>query len=222
MALQYFSGRGSVRLLKSDPSAHLLEFIDGPSLKTLVGRGKDAQATEIICDVLEKLHYSTGRIHKNLPTMEQNFKSLFLRAKSELPDSIYSKAAKLARHLIESEQEVRVLHGDIHHENILKSSARGWLAIDPKGVFGERTYDVANTFYNPRGLIEVTGSRETIKRRCKIFSERLKIDKKRILEYALAYGALSAAWCAEDGQSEEEVLRIARHIQAVLGQSFAS
>ena len=46
------------------------------------------------------------------------------------------------------QRDVRVLHGDIHHHNIRQSS-RGWLAFDPKGLVGERTYDCANTLCNP-------------------------------------------------------------------------
>jgi hypothetical protein len=41
------------------------------------------------------------------------------------------------------------LHGDIHHDNILDFGRRGWLAIDPKRLFGERGFDYANLFCNP-------------------------------------------------------------------------
>jgi hypothetical protein len=47
-------------------------------------------------------------------------------------------------------RDVVVLHGDMHHENILKFSSRGWLAIDPKGLVGERGFDYANIFCKPR------------------------------------------------------------------------
>ena len=42
-----------------------------------------------------------------------------------------------------------VLHGDIHHDNILDFGKRGWLAIDPKRLQGERGFDYANLFCNP-------------------------------------------------------------------------
>jgi streptomycin 6-kinase len=63
-------------------------------------------------------------------------------------ESIYLRSAALAERLLSDPREVRVLHGDIHHRNI-RQSARGWLAFDPKGLVGERTYDCANTLYNP-------------------------------------------------------------------------
>jgi Aminoglycoside/hydroxyurea antibiotic resistance kinase len=40
--------------------------------------------------------------------------------------------------LAATQRDVAVLHGDMHHENVLKFSSRGWPAIDPKGLVGER------------------------------------------------------------------------------------
>lgn len=42
-----------------------------------------------------------------------------------------------------------VLHGDVHHGNVLNFGARGWLAIDPRGLVGERAFDHANLLCNP-------------------------------------------------------------------------
>ncbi len=35
-----------------------------------------------------------------------------------------------------------LLHGDLHHWNILDDASRGWMAIDPKGVIGASCLDV--------------------------------------------------------------------------------
>jgi streptomycin 6-kinase len=59
-------------------------------------------------------------------------------------------AAETAADLLATQRDVVVLHGDMHHENILKFSSRGWLAIDPKGLVGERGFDYANIFCKPR------------------------------------------------------------------------
>jgi streptomycin 6-kinase len=50
-------------------------------------------------------------------------------------DSIYVHGASLAEQRLVDPREVRVLHGDIHHRNIRKTS-RGWLTFDPKGLIG--------------------------------------------------------------------------------------
>lgn len=210
--LKCFNGNGAVRIFQADEGAHLLEYVDGPPLRSIVEEGDDTFATEIVCQVIEKLHSYDGPIPNELISMERNFRALFLRAKQEPLDSLYVKAARLAEKLLATEQETKVLHGDIHHENILKSSRRGWLAIDPQCLFGERTYEVANTFYNPNGFLEFASSPETILRRCEIFASKLNLDEKRILQFAFTYGCLSAAWCIEDGQSPDGSLRIAKSV----------
>ena len=212
--LTCFNGRGSVQLLESDEGAHLLEFVDGPQLKSLVLNGGDQQATNIIADTIEALHSYSGPVPLGLINMERNFQSLFQLVTRSPLDSVYMAGAKVAETLIASEQELRILHGDIHHENILLSSKRGWLAIDPQCVVGERTYDIANTFYNPKGYS--AQSEEIIKMRSHIFSRKLKMDQKRILEFAFAYGCLSAAWSIEDGLSENSIVKTAKSIYAVL------
>ncbi|MFX5957215.1 aminoglycoside phosphotransferase family protein, partial [Acinetobacter baumannii] len=53
------------------------------------------------------------------------------------------------RRLLSEPRDPVVLHGDIHHGNILDFGPRGWLAIDPKGLFGERDFDFVNLFRNP-------------------------------------------------------------------------
>lgn len=204
--LKCFNGHGAVKILNADEGAHLLEFINGPDLKTLVNEGRDDEATNIICDVINKLHQYRGDVPENLISMERNFRSLYKKVETEPLDSIYVAGLRVAERLMASPVDPRVLHGDLHHENILLSPSRGWLAIDPQCLYGERTYDLANTFYNPNGF---DCSVSSIERRCQIFSSRLELDPRRILEYAFAYGCLSAAWCLEDGRSPDATFRVA-------------
>lgn len=216
IVLRCFNGNGAVRLFNSDDGAHLLEYAEGKPLRELVARGNDDEATAIVCNVVNFLHSYSGPIPSGLISMERNFRSLFQKVKSEPQDSIYVVGARVAERLLQSEQEVRVLHGDIHHENIIESKERGWLAIDPQCLAGERTYDLANAFYNPNGFLSLAESTETIKRRCAVYSTKLALDYRRILEFAFTYGCLSAAWRTEDGESTESTLQIARSIRRLL------
>ena len=211
--LQCFNGNGAVRLLQADEGAHLLEYVDGQPLKLLVEGGDDDRATKIVCEVVQKLHAYQGPIPAELISMERNFRSLFEKVKADPNNTFYMAGANLARELIASARDLRVLHGDIHHENILESATRGWLVIDPQCLAGERAYDLANVFYNPRGFFV---SREIIESRVDIFASELGLERRRILQYAFAYGCLSATWCIQDGQSPEETLRIAEIIQEMI------
>ena len=62
---------------------------------------------------------------------------------------ILARCAEAARALLSEPREVGVLHGDLHHDNVLDFGVRGWLAIDPKRLVGERGFDFANIFTNP-------------------------------------------------------------------------
>lgn len=213
LVLKHFNGNGAVRLLNSDGRAHLLEYVPGKHLKDLVATGLDREATEIICSILKKLHGHSDQIPDGLTSMRENFRALFAVASSVFADPIFAIGADVAEKLISSEKEIRVLHGDIHHKNILESKDRGWIAIDPQCLFGERTYDVANSFFNPDDIPSLVETPERIRTTCKTFSAHLNLDPSRILDFAFAYGCLSTAWCLEDGQSPDRRLRITRLLQ---------
>ena len=213
VALKYFDGHGSVRLLNHDHEALLLEFVDDVDLKSLVQSGEDERATNIISAVLKTLHSSNnGAIPAQLTLLELRFRSLFAAATRHEEDSIsslYTKSAMVAKSLLRSEQDVCVLHGDIHHENIIKSTKRGWLAIDPKGLVGECTYDVANVLCNPVGMVDLVANETRLLRTAEILARNLDLDIRRLLAFTFVHAALSAIWSLEDGQDPTLALRVA-------------
>jgi streptomycin 6-kinase len=206
VALRLFDGRGAVRLLRADDQAHLLEYAEGGDLVPLVQSGQDEKATEIIAGVLNQLHAAPLQSPPDgVIPLRRWFRSLFQRAERDTqkgPDSIYIQAARLAEALLSDQAEQVVLHGDIHHENIRYSAARGWLALDPKGLFGERTYDAANTLCNPLDMPEIVENEPRLLKNASILSQKLGIELPRILAFTFAYACLSASWFLEDGNLE--------------------
>jgi len=213
--LKCYDGRGAVKLLESTEGALLLEHIDGSKLSDLVRYGQDREAAHIICDVLDQLHLEAST-PDGVHDLERHFQSLFVRAKNENTDSIFQKTAKVAQELIKTESSKKLLHGDIHHSNILRSSTRGWLAIDPQGLYGEGTYDVANSFFNPDDLPEIVEMTERIRGLAQIFSDRLKLDPRRVLQFAYAHGGLSSSWQLDDGENPARRLLITGVIGSLL------
>jgi streptomycin 6-kinase len=213
VALRCFAGQGAVRLLREDEQAHLLEYAEGEDLTTLVKRGEDDRATAIIADVLNRLHAACKEsLPEGLTPLRTWFRSLFRRAEGDRRDgldSIYRRAASIAENLLADPYEVRVLHGDIHHENIRHHAQRGWLAFDPKGLVGERTFDAANTLCNPVHMPELVENEDRLLRNAEILAQALGIDLSRILAFVFAYVCLSASWLLEDGQYPRHELRIA-------------
>ena len=107
-------------------------------------------------------------------------------------DSIYVRSASLAKRLLVDQLEVRVLHGDIHHRNIRKTS-RGWLTFDPKGLVGERTYDCANTLCNPV-MPELVHNETRLLTNAAILADTLALDLSRVLAFTYVYACLNASW----------------------------
>jgi streptomycin 6-kinase len=125
-----------------------MEHCPGPSLGDLARSGRDEQATDILCDVIRTLH--SARLN---PAPLEPLAARFVPLTSASLDGDLGKAARLARDLLAEPVPPGALHGDLHHENVL-SSPRGWLAIDPKGIWGDPAYEAANAFRNPEGLGE--------------------------------------------------------------------
>lgn len=215
LVLRIFAGNGAVKLLEADEGAHLLEFVGGESLRPLVMAGRDDFATQIAAEVLGKLHSATGAIPGELISMRRNFSRLFQLAGCKGVDPIFEEGAEVAEGLLASERKIRVLHGDIHHENILQSNERGWLAIDPQCLVGEPAYDVANWFYNPLGWEIEAANPGRIEMCLSVFTSALGLERDRVLDYAFTYGCLSAAWRKEDGLPEDGRLAIARAIRSM-------
>jgi streptomycin 6-kinase len=109
--------------------------------------------------------------------------------------------------LLAHPQNVVPLHGDVHHGNILDGGARGWLAIDPKGVLGERAFDYANLFRNPDAYF--AGEPDRLRRRVDIVARAASLEPKRLLTWILAYAGLGAAWTMDSGGQDEAGLAIA-------------
>jgi streptomycin 6-kinase len=196
LALRYFDGRGAVRLLRYDEGAHLLEYAAGDELVTLVERGEDENATRVIAQVIKQLHSIPQDAPRDgLFVLDRWFGALFAKAAADRQagsESIYVRSAALTERLLADQREVRVLHGDIHHRNIRQSS-RGWLAFDPKGVVGERTYDCANTLCNPE-ISELVHNETRLLTNAAILADALALDRSRVLAFTYAYACLNASW----------------------------
>jgi streptomycin 6-kinase len=203
LSLRYFGGHGAVRLLRYDQDAQLLEYAAGDQLVTLVERGEDERATRIIARVIAQLHsVPQDAPHHGLVPLHRWFGALFAKAAADRQagiDSIYVRSATLTERLLADQRDIRVLHGDIQHYNI-RQSGRGWLAFDPKGLVGERTYDCANTLCNPV-MPELVHNERRLLTTAAILADRLSLDLWRVLAFTYAYACLNASWWLELGGS---------------------
>lgn len=204
LALRYFNGHGAVHLLRYDEGAHLMEYAAGDKLVTLVERGEDERATRIIAEVITQLHrVPQNALHDGFVPLDRWFGALFAKAAADRQAgiaSIYVRSAALSERLLADQRDRRVLHGDIHHYNI-RQSVRGWLAFDPKGLVGERTYDCANTLCNPV-TPELVHNERRLLTNAAILADVLTLNLRRVLAFTYAYACLNASWWLELGGSD--------------------
>jgi len=126
--------------------------------------------------------------------------------------SALARATEAARVLLANPQEVGVLHGDIHHDNVLDFGTRGWLTIDPKRLYGERGFEYAILFCDPDiggPSCKVATIPERFARRLEIVVERSGLQRQRLLQWIIAWTGLSAAWIIGDGDDPAVDLAIA-------------
>jgi streptomycin 6-kinase len=223
--LEWRDGLGAVRLLGLEGQSMLLEYAGETMLSNVLDAEGDEAATEIAAEAMTELFSPSDRgFPPDLQPLRERFSSLFRKAEADQgaePATLYIEAAKIAERLLADPHDTRPLHGDLHHENILRGE-RGWLAIDPKGVLGDPAFDAANMFYNPLDRDDLCLDPERIARMADVFAGTLQQDPHNILNHAVAYGCLSAAWHAEDGnrRNEERELAIAEMVLEIRRVSF--
>jgi streptomycin 6-kinase len=217
--LRWRDGSGIIRLLNQDGDLQLLEHAGDHLLKAVFDKLGDDAATEIACDVLEQLHAPSHRpAPPSLEPLPAHFAACSPRrrrtAKTASPASS-SKQSPSPSACSQPPPDHRPLHGDIHHENIIEGP-RGWLAIDPKGLIGDRAFDAANLFYNPLES-PLRHSEARISQMATILSARTGIARAHLLDHAFAFSALSASWHVEDGSfhEAEASLAVGRAVRAV-------
>ena len=215
-ALHHFGGRGAVELFRHDNGAHLIEYAGGGDLVPLVKNGEDEKAAAIIGDVLNELHRPATGDTSDLRPLRRWFRSLFEKADKKDSDPVYGRAAAVADRLLAGEKDPVVLHGDIHHENI-RHNDRGWLAFDPKGLVGERTFDAANALCNPGSMPELVQNEHRLLKNAAILAGKIGGDPARLLAFTFTYAALSASWSLEDGGDPAHALRMAALAERGMG-----
>jgi streptomycin 6-kinase len=190
-------GNGTVGVLESDPQAILVNRIfPGTRLSRLSAAGRDDEATHIVCDTIEKLQSSDAAV-AGWPGHDEHLDQFALcRAVPPLTEEIAARAEALFRELDASQDRRVLLHGDLHHDNILFDDERGWLAIDPKGEVGEIAYELAAPLRNPLEDPDRFMSPSQMDRRIGIYCERLNVDRKRVLGWCFARNASAALWYA--------------------------
>jgi streptomycin 6-kinase len=153
----------------------------------------DEKATHIAINVMLKL-WKPATSNMGLPKLSEWFtvfeavQTRFAGTIGPLDKTLVEQAQGIVKEFFQEEYAPMLMHGDLHHFNIL-SSERGWIAIDPKGVLGPAAYEFGPLLINPHNLSPESLARFA-SRRIAIITERLGFEKERILKWAFAHAVL--------------------------------
>lgn len=197
--MSWWAGSGAARVLAASEGVLLLERATGPgSLSRMAREGQDDEACRILCRTAHELHAARDEAAPELHALEDWFQPLFDLAGRH---PALARSARVARDLMADPRDIRPLHGDLHHDNVLDYAERGWLAIDPHGLIGERGFDFANIFTNPdlSDPVPAVATRpERLDARLEIVSREADLEPRRLLQWIIAWTGLSAAWFIGD------------------------
>ena len=145
-ALKSFQGSKFVSLYEYSlaDKVYLMERI-APGTTLFEGTTRNKRI-EIVSDIFNQLHPEPPKNHV-FPTYFYWFKSGEVGTRNRKDcdrfRSYLEKAEKIILNINENHPHRFLLHGDLHHENILKNGVEGYKVIDPKGVVGNPVFDLS-------------------------------------------------------------------------------
>lgn len=227
-SLQWYDGHGMVQLLEADAErgAMLLERLTPGTMLAALVATDDEQATAVAAEVMRKLWQGpAGRVpadpaHGNITDWAEGMERMrthFGGTTGPFPRALIEEAKSLFADLLTTQAPPVLLHGDLHHDNILAAERAPWLAIDPKGIVGEPAYEVGSLLRNPLPqLLELPNPGRAMARRVDQLAEALGFDRARVRGWGLAQAVLSAWWSIEDhGHGWEGAIACAELLAAV-------
>ena len=222
-ALRHYAGSGIVKCLDSDNDlgALLLESVRPGTM--LYELGDNASQTRLAGRVMADLARPAPANH-SLPT----FADWIERGYGDARRIIRDESGFLKRSMIDHAQalfewvqasKVRdvLLHGDLHHENILLSEERGWIAIDPKGVIGAPCLEAGRYLINQIPAdASLDHKRALLVERVPILSRALAAPEDRIRAAGVIDGVLSISWGLSESEPEGMWQRNVRDVAVLL------
>lgn len=213
LALRAWGGDGAVRLLEHEPETGtmLLEQLD--SSRHLSAVTDSREAVRILAELLARL---TSR---PAPDGLRRLGDIAARMLDGVPQAVTSLADDGERRLlmdcaaavreVAGEPGDRLLHWDLHYDNVLAGGRESWLAIDPKPLAGDPGFDLMPALENRFDPAEVLW-------RFDLMTEVLGLDGERARAWTLGRVLQNSLWNVSGGEKrlEEEQASIARALLA--------
>jgi streptomycin 6-kinase len=196
--LRHWAGRGAARLFDSDEASQILLLE-----RCVPGTNGDdldvAAANKAVASVLAELHAVEAPAEDEFEPLamlvehsRETMWDWFDRFERPLDRGVVAQADELFTSLTSSSADTVLLHGDLGPSNVVFSE-RGWLAIDPYPVLGDRAFDVGHSL-SRRDLLD---AREQVT----LLADRLDLDARRIAGWTFACCVELALECRSVGDA---------------------
>ncbi len=212
-ALRAWGGQGAVRLLEHDGETGtlLLERLDERRHLSAVAERDSRRAVQVIGELLARLTAVPAPAGlRGLGGMAAEMLDDVPQALGRLADGRERRllgdcAAALAE--VAGEPGDRLLHWDLHYDNVLAGHREPWLAIDPKPLSGDPGFELLPAIVNNFRAQEVRW-------RFDLLTEVAGLDRDRARAWTLGRVVQNCLWDVEDGEERlgEEQVAVAEEL----------
>ncbi|GED96371.1 aminoglycoside phosphotransferase family protein [Gordonia crocea] len=198
LALQYWAGDGAVRLFRADPArrALLLERLTTRDLSD----EWDLYACEVVAQLYSRLHRPAPPRLRRLSDALRGWLDAMAADASHMPvpRRLIDRALAHGRDFTADPAcDGRIIHGDLHYENVLAAERSPWLAIDPQPLSGDPHFEVAPLLWN-RWEEMVGYLAPSIRRRFDTVVNAAMLDEDRAREWVVIRMVLNVHWAVQD------------------------
>ena len=213
IGLRAWDGDGAVRLLDHDPvtGAMLLERIDATRPLSAVA---DGPALQILAELLARLvavpaPHSLRRLADIAAAMLDQVPRAVPMLRDPTEQRLVRICASAVTELISATGD-RLLHWDLHDDNVLAGQGQPWLVIDPKPLAGDPGFELLPALDNRWDEVVATGNvPRAVLRRFDLLTEVLGLDRQRATGWTLGRVLQNALWDIEDGDTALDPAQIA-------------
>jgi len=207
LALQHWHGNGTVLLLRADPRrrAMLLERLHPRDLTTI----GDREACEVVGGLYGRIHVPALPQLRTITSYVERWTADLeaLPRDAPIPRRLREQCVSLVRDLVADPASVGlIIHGDLHHHNVLAADREPWLVIDPKPMSGDPHYEPAPMLWNRWDEIVAGNARENLRRRFHTLVDVAGLDEDRARDWVVVRMVHNMSWAVIDGDPDQDYL----------------
>jgi streptomycin 6-kinase len=211
----------ALRTWNTDDVVDVLEYDDETATlllerlnpRTLNAVPDHVEATRILTELLARL--STTEAPMELRTLGAVATEMVATAPALIPQLASAEeqhlAATCAARVTEllAEPGDRLLHWDLHYDNVMAADRAPWLVIDPKPLAGDPCFELFPALNNRWDDLVATGDlHRAIRYRFDLMVDRLALDRNRAVGWTLGRILQNVLWDLEDDEHAIDPIQV--------------